>query len=284
MPKKKRKKKDEEELIIGYNTKNKREKPPKKGKGKKKKKKSKKLKKILLLILKIILIIGILVGIGTFLFVSPVFTITEIRVENEYKISENTYIALSDIKIGQNIFRISKSKAIEKIKQESYVDSVEIKREYPSTIVITVNERTPKYMIEKNGGMYVYIDKNGYNLETSMQALDKPILKGIVTDVEKLETGARLEEEDLSKFNDLIKIIDGIESNNIEEKLESIDITDTHNYILEFSTSNKKVMLGDTSELSTKMLWIKYFMEKTTEAGTVHLVDIANVYFEPVRQ
>ena len=39
----------------------------------------------------------------------------------QYKISENTYIALSDIKIGQNIFRISKSKAIEKIKQASKI-------------------------------------------------------------------------------------------------------------------------------------------------------------------
>lgn len=285
MPKKKRKKKDEEEIIIGYNSKNKRDNPPKKKKGKKKKKSNwKNVKKVLLVLIKIILILGILIGIGAFLFISPVFNITEIRVENEYKISENTYIALSDIKIGQNIFRISKSKAIDRIKQESYVENVEIKREYPGTIVITVNERTPKYMIEKNGGMYVYIDQNGYNLETSMQALELPILKGTVTDIENLETGARIAEEDLAKFNDLIKIMDGIKSNNIEEKLLSIDLSDEQNYILEFSSSNKKVMLGDTSELSTKMLWIKYFMEKTEEAGTVHLGNITNVYFEPARQ
>ncbi len=283
----KKKNRDEEEIIIGYNTKKKKDKPPKKKDKKSKRKKKntwRKVKKVLLLLLKIILIIGILAGIGAFLFVSPVFNITEIRVENSNKISENTYISLSEIQIGENIFRISKSKIIEQIKQESYVENVEVKREYPGTVVITVTERTPAYMIEKNGGMYAYIDKNGYNLETTTQALDIPILKGTITDIENLETGARISDEDLSKFNDLIRIMDGIKNNNIQEKLLSVDISDDKNYILEFKNSNKKVILGDTSELSTKMLWIKYFMEKSEEeAGTVHLNDIENVYFEPTR-
>ncbi len=283
----KKKNRDEEEIIIGYNTKKKKDKPPKKKDKKSKRKKKntwRKVKKVLLLLLKIILIIGILAGIGAFLFVSPVFNITEIRVENSNKISENTYISLSEIQIGENIFRISKSKIIEQIKQESYVENVEVKREYPGTVVITVTERTPAYMIEKNGGMYAYIDKNGYNLETTTQALDIPILKGTITDIENLETGARISDEDLSKFNGLIRIMDGIKNNNIQEKLLSVDISDDKNYILEFKNSNKKVILGDTSELSTKMLWIKYFMEKSEEeAGTVHLNDIENVYFEPTR-
>lgn len=283
----KKKNRDEEEIIIGYNTKKKKDKPPKKKDKKSKRKKKntwRKVKKVLLLLLKIILIIGILAGIGAFLFVSPVFNITEIRVENSNKISENTYISLSEIQIGENIFRISKSKIIEQIKQESYVENVEVKREYPGTVVITVTERTPAYMIEKNGGMYAYIDKNGYNLETTTQALDIPILKGTITDIENLETGARISDEDLSKFNDLIRIMDGIKNNNIQEKLLSVDISDDKNYILEFKNSNKKVILGDTSELSTKTLWIKYFMEKSEEeAGTVHLNDIENVYFEPTR-
>ena len=283
----KKKNRDEEEIIIGYNTKKKKDKPPKKKDKKSKRKKKntwRKVKKVLLLLLKIILIIGILAGIGAFLFVSPVFNITEIRVENSNKISENTYISLSEIQIGENIFRISKSKIIEQIKQESYVENVEVKREYPGTVVITVTERTPAYMIEKNGEMYAYIDKNGYNLETTTQALDIPILKGTITDIENLEKREKISDEDLSKFNDLIRIMDGIKNNNIQEKLLSVDISDDKNYILEFKNSNKKVILGDTSELSTKMLWIKYFMEKSEEeAGTVHLNDIENVYFEPTR-
>ena len=134
--------------------------------------------------------------------------------------------------------------------------------------------------------MYVYIDKNGYILETAQEALELPILKGITTDLDKMELGQRIDEEDLSKFNDLIKIINGLESNNISEKLTSIDISDDKNYILEFKGKQKTAILGDTSNLSTKMLWIKYFMEQgTEEAGTIHLdtENIEDTYFEPVR-
>ena len=287
MPKKKTKQKYDidEEIIIGYNTKGKKDKPPQKKNKKKKKKKNKwsKIKKVLLAIIKIILILAVLAGIGVFLFVSPVFNITEIKVENAEKISKNTYIVLSKIEIGQNIFRISKSKVRDSIKTESYVENIEVKREYPGTIVLTVTERKPEYMLEYNG-IYVYVDKNGYILERNPEALKVPILRGIHTNLENVKLGQRLDEEDLSKFNDLIKIINGLTNKNVTQKLTSIDITDDNNYILEFTETGKKVLIGDTSDLSTKMLWIKHFMENETEReGIIHLVDIKNIYFEPKR-
>lgn len=307
MAKKKSKKYNiDDEIIIGYNTGKKKDNPPKKSKNtsrkssktnnnktkmgnnksnkntrtnnKKKKNKWNKIKKVMLAILKILLILAVLAGIFVFLFISPVFNITEIKVENASKISENTYISLSEIQIGENIFKVNKSKVRSLIKYEPYVDEVEVKREFPGTILLTVTERNPKYLIEKDG-MYIYIDKNGYALETSSDELDLPILKGIITDLGTLTMGDRLYDSDLSKFNDLIKIIDGINNNNIEEKLTSIDISNDDNYILDFEEDNKKICLGDTSNLSTKMLWIKYFMnERREDSGVVHL-EGKDVYF-----
>ncbi len=302
----------DDEVIIGYNVKLKKDKTTKKQKKPKitnntkqpkkvnnnksnernvkktkkttktsvKKKKNNKAKKILFAIIKLMLIIAIIVGILFFLFVSPVFNITKIRVENASKISANTYIVLSEIHEGENIFKIRKEKAKEMIKHESYVEDVKIRREYPGTVVIDVTERTPKYMIEKSG-MYIYIDKNGYILEISQTPLDTCLLTGILTDLDNVQLGSRLLEEDISKFSDLIKITDGLKNNNIEAKLYSIDISDSNNYALEFKEENKKVILGDVSNLSTKMLWIKELMElNKDESGTIHL-DTNNIYFSP---
>ena len=301
----------DDEIIIGYNTGTKKDNPQKRSKktnnknnkksnktlkenGKKSKtsnndytksntkKKSKwnKIKKVMLAIIRILLILAVLAGIFVFLFISPVFNITEIKVENASKISENTYISLSEIQIGENIFKVNKLRVASLIKHEPYVEEVIIKREFPGTIHLTVTERSPKYIIEKDG-MYIYIDKNGYALETSIEKIDLPILKGIITDLNTLSMGDRLYETDLSKFNDLIKIIDGIKNNNIEEKLSSVDISDDDNYILDFEEEHKKVCLGSISNLSTKMLWIKYFMdERKDDSGTVHL-EAKDVYFSP---
>lgn len=186
-------------------------------------------------------------------------------------------------KFGENIFQISKLKIKERIKEESYVEEVEIKRVYPGTVKIIVEERKPTYMIEKNG-LYVYIDKNGYVLEESATPLEIPILQGLVTDFSNISLGERIKEEDLLKFNSLIKILDGIKNNDIEQRLTKIDISDTNNYILEFAEENKTFMLGNTSDLSTKMLWIKRFIEQNKSAkGIIHL-NTDNVYFSETKE
>lgn len=109
-------------------------------------------------------------------------------------------------------------------------------------------------------------------MEESSQKPEVPILQGVLTDINTFELGDRLNEEDLMKFNSLIKIQDGIKNNEIEQKLTKVDISDTNNYILEFAEENKTVLLGDTTDLSTKMLWIKYFIEQNKNVGgTIHL-------------
>ncbi len=284
MPKKnklqKKKKQHEEEIIIGYNSKGKKDKPPRNKR--KAKNKRRRIKKILILFLKSILILAVFVGIGAFLLVSPIFNITKIEVENASKISENTYIVLSDIHIGENIFRINKFKIAEAIKSESYVEDLKISREFPGTVHLKITERTPRYMVEKNGGMYMYIDKNGYYLETSTEKLEIPVLKGILTDENSLNLGERIIKDDLVKFNDLMKITDEMKNKNLEMKDVVIDISNQENYMLEFIAFNKKVILGDISNLNTKIAWIKYFIEeKSNEKGIIHLSDIENVYFTP---
>lgn len=106
---KKKKGKNEEEIIIGYNTvrsKNKghkkdnpQSKKQKKREHRKRKKRLEKIKRVFILLLKILLVLAIFAGIVAFLFVSPVFNITEVVVENTEKITENAYIALSEIQI-----------------------------------------------------------------------------------------------------------------------------------------------------------------------------------------
>ena len=89
-------------------------------------------------------------GIIAFLFVSPVFNITEIKVKGADQISESVYIATSEIEIGQNIFEVRKTDVKNKIEQDPYVESVEIKNIYPGTVEITVKERYMVYTAEMN--------------------------------------------------------------------------------------------------------------------------------------
>lgn len=300
MPKKNKSKKNnteydiEEEIIIGYNTKKQKDNPSKSKnkkktiknpkvskKSKKKKKKKGKLKKILKILLKLLILIAIAIALILFLFVSPVFNIKEIVVIGAYEKSESAYIATSGIEIGENIFEIDTNTAISEIVKDPYVESIYINRKYPSTVEIQVEERKISYIAEQNG-KYYSIDKNGYILENSLSPIDFPEIKGYTTNLESKENGDRIEETDFSRFNDLIKIIDAVQNNNIDAKLKSINISNNNNYILEFASENKNVMLGDAKDLSVKMAWINLFIqEKKNESGTIHLDGEKEVYFSP---
>lgn len=306
MPKKVKsgKKNDDEEIIIGYNSKKQKDNlsknNDKKGKKKRKKRKSKKttpkkvslkkeqkkkkrksyIKKVLKILLKIGIVVGIAVGVILFLFVSPIFSIKEITVIGAKEINETIYIAMSGIEIGENIFEIDKLKIQSEIVNEAYVEGIEIKSVYPNKIEIIVTEREVSYVAEENE-RYFYLDKNGYILETRLSLIEFPLIKGLDSNLEEIDIGGRLVEKDLDKFNDIIKIIDAIKNNDIDTKLTSIDITNKDDYILEFVDEQKKVMLGDSLDLSAKMAWINLFIkEKKNEAGTIYL-NAKDVYFAP---
>ncbi len=245
--------------------------------------KEKRIKKyrIIKTIIKFILVIGVLIAIGVFALTSPLFNISEIKVVGENKNSKSLYVRLAGLKIQENTFNFRKKDVISNIEKEPYVESVEIKRKLPNTIEIEVKERTIKFLLKLDEEKYAYIDENGYVLEISSEKLPVIILTGFSTDSSKVIPGLRLMEEDIEKLNDVLQILDAVKSNEINQEMNTIDITNKHNYKLEFEKEAKEVVLGDISELNTKMLYMKYVLnEQEGVPGTIYL-EKSKVYFSP---
>ena len=209
MPKKTTKKTKydmDDEIIIGYNTRIKKDNPPKNVKKKneqmskkskprpkkrkiqKKKKRKSNIKKVLKILLKLVIVIGILACIVLFLFVSPVFNIKDISVVGAKEIPSSIYVAMSGIDVGENIFKINKSVAIEEITKQAYVETVQINQVYPNKIEIVVEEREACYISESNE-KYFYLDKSGYVLNISLSSADMPKINGIFSELDMIEIG-----------------------------------------------------------------------------------------------
>lgn len=220
--------------------------------------------KLIKAILKIMCLIFIIIGTIAFLMISPIFNIEKIEIENNKKLSQNTYVSLSGVKQGENIYRISKKEIIGKIKENAYVENVKIKRVLPNKIKIEVQERTATYMI-KIANSYMYIDNQGYMLEVSQDKLEVPILIGITTKEEDIKVNNRLCEEDLDKLNKVLEIYKTSSSIEIDKLISQIDISDKSNYKLILDSEKKNVYLGDATDLLNKFTWIKKTLE--TEKG-----------------
>ena len=240
---------------------------------KKNEKKINKKKKKKLKIIKFFVLILIILGGIIYAMLSPAFNIKNINVIGNSKISSDTIISLSGLYFEQNIFNISKTQIENSIKQNAYINNVEIKRKLPDTIEIEVEERIATYMLTL-GNAYVYINNQGYILEITTENINEPILIGYKTPEKDIIEGNRLNEEDLKRINDVLKIVEAMSSGEkaINDLITQIDITDRNDYILTLEKEKKKIHLGDVSDLSTKVLWIDKFLEKEKKSeGTLYL-------------
>ena len=234
---------------------------------------SKKKRKKIFRVIKILMLLGIIIGGIIYAMLSPIFNIKNITVTGNSKISSETIISLSGLSIDQNIFNFWSNDIKEAVKQNAYIDTVEVKRKLPDSIEINVKERTTTYMITL-GNAYVYINNQGYILEITSKKLEVPLLIGYNTAAEEIVEGNRLNETDLEKLNDILKIMEAASSSNsdIGSLITQIDISDGNNYILSMPEEKKTIYLGDTTNLSTKILWIDKFLdEEKKNEGTIYL-------------
>ena len=234
---------------------------------------SRKKRKRVLKVIKWLTIFGIIIGGIIYAMLSPIFNIKNITVAGNSKISSEAIISLSGLNIDQNIFNFRTSNVKEEIKQNPYIDTVEIKRKFPDTVKISVQERTATYMLTY-GNAYVYINNQGYILEITREKGDFPIIEGYETPTEQIVEGNRLSLEDLEKLNDVLKIMEAISSgtNGIEEEITKINIEDKTNYILTLEKEKKTIYLGDATNLSNKILWINRLIEEEKKhEGIIYL-------------
>ena len=194
--------------------------------------------------------------------VSPIFNVTEIIVSGNNVISTETITSLSQIEIGANIYKTSKEIIKKRIKENAYIESVEVKRKLPNKIELVVKERNTSYMLEY-AGSFIYINNQGYILEVSNEKLDVPIIEGYTTNTEELQVANRLNKEDLTRLEMILKIVEFKESNEILEKINRINIEDKQNYTLKMEEEKKTVYLGNASNLSSRMLYLKAVLEDT---------------------
>lgn len=127
--------------------------------------------------------------------------------------------------------------------------------------MIKIKERKATFILEY-ANSYAYINNQGYILEITQEKLNLPIIAGYVTNAEEIKEGSRLVYEDLEKLETVLKIIESANSNGISELITKIDIQDKQNYILVLENEKKTVYLGDASNLSNRMLYLKAVLEE----------------------
>ena len=272
---------DNEMVIKMTNKNNQRQEEKTKQKMSKKQRQILKKKKRIKLMLKFTALLIIIIAGIIFALVSPIFNIKEIDVSNNEQIKTETIVSLSQLNLGQNIFKFNKNKVNKNIKTNAYIESVEIKRKLPNKVQIQIEEKKQEYNVEFLNG-YAYINNQGYILQISEEKQSLPTIQGISTPDEQIVEGNRLNSEDLEKLEVIIQIMNICKNYELDSKVTNIDISTKDEYTLYLEEEKKTIYLGDKSNLSNKMLYVQVIIEENRgKEGEIFVNGDLNNNFKP---
>lgn len=126
-----------------------------------------------------ILIIIITVGMASFLQ-SGYFAVEQIKIEGLQQIPENEIQRLATEAIGQNLILLEQDRLKQNVLLHPLVESVEIKKQLPKTLVLHIQERSPVALVVVSRGV-VEVDGKGMFLRRREGWPDKsyPMINGI---------------------------------------------------------------------------------------------------------
>jgi cell division protein FtsQ len=137
-----------------------------------------------------------------FVFSSNFCSIEEVIINGNDYLSEDEIFSKSQIKLGENIFKLDLKKSIDSIEQEPWIKEVEIKRIIPNKIIISLKERKAATIV-RIGEEYFSSTKEGIvlsKIDRPEEGFDLPLVLGLEIDkiklgeiIEKLEFRAALE-------------------------------------------------------------------------------------------
>lgn len=126
-------------------------------------------------------ILILLLALGFTLFLrSSYFVIEQVKIEGLNQIPEKEIERLSMEAIGQNLLLVEQDRIKQKVSLHPLVESVELKRKLPKTLVIHIKERTTVALVRVSRGV-VEVDGTGIYLLRREGWPDKsyPIINGV---------------------------------------------------------------------------------------------------------
>jgi len=219
---------------------------------------------------------------GVTLSMTVFFNIESIKVEGSSVYTLDDVNSVIDVETGDNLLRLN-TKAMSKTLLEEFekADKIEVKRAFPTTLLIRIEDGEPTTQLYSDGVYYV-LSKTGRVLEHAKQSMPNvPIIVG--PDAEGASLGSyvslMLENEERDWINILFK---EIEKSGLVD-ISAIDITNTISLKIYYQ-NRFQINLGSLSELDTKLAMVYEVFAGgnigVEESGIIDITDPDRLYVD----
>lgn len=110
---------------------------------------------------------------------SDYFTVHNVRVNGNSRVSEQEITGIADVRTGTGIFDLDLPRIGRKIAENPWIDTVEVVRSLPDEVVISVTEHQPRAVVQLDYLYYANGAGKVFKLLDSSDSLDYPFITGV---------------------------------------------------------------------------------------------------------
>lgn len=220
-----------------------------------------------------LLVIAVLGGVGAY-FVLEGRPVAKFNIEGSTIYKKAEILKAGDLAVGDNIYVINKKKVSRKISTNlPYIESVEVKRQYPDNIKLTITETTDKIHIV-NGKNFIVVDKNDKILSNKKKKISKDSYKLIGLKKQNGTVGQSfVPDKDNEKKYELAKeIIAALEKTGIKD-CKTINLENLKKISISCST-NLTIYADKDTDLERQLLLAKETIREKSESEIKGYVDL----------
>ncbi len=213
------------------------------------------------------------------------FRVRHVEVRGGSYYTPEEIIEAAETENGDNLLIISRGDIAGNIMAKCpYVSSVRVTRQLPDTVVIHIEEYDATYAVRDGSGDYYLITADGKATERITEAVAAEHIKIEDLTIRTPEIGAHVsvmtpqgqEIAAQGQLDALKAVLLAIEESQLLKQIASVSVPSSYEVSLWY-TDRFKVELGDTSELSYKLNYLKNVVDtqKSYATGTIDLTESA---------
>lgn len=164
------------------------------------------------------------------------FKVANISVTGNSRYSASQIVEAGGIKTGDNMFFLNKFKASEQITAAlPYVESVQISRQLPDTLVVTVTECTAPAAIQQEGKLWL-LSGDGKIVDTKPvgSASQYAVVKGLTLEDPQVGMTIQVPDGQQAAAQLLLTVLGLLRDKNMLADMQSIDLSDTASVVMRY--------------------------------------------------
>ncbi|MHB1127109.1 MAG: cell division protein FtsQ/DivIB [Bacillota bacterium] len=205
---------------------------------------------------------------------SSIFAITRIEVQGNEGLTSAKIVQLAAIPLGLNIFQADLSQARENLLLNPMIESAQVMRQLPSTVVVVLKEREPLALLVTTSG-FIAVDRYGVYLRKTAAISDLPL--NVITGVkvpEAIGPGQAIKADNLDIA---LKLLGEVKEGS--DLLTELDMSDPVG-IRFYTREGVEVRLGFPERIEQKMQVLNEIYEQELAKGQAGRIEYIDVSFQ----